>query len=125
MINLVRSAADPLAFAGAHRHSWPVEITATTAENTISPKIFVYQAAAGRAQVAAFSCVASINQMLDLPEDGPTAGSPYFRRDVLEVLCRSAAEAEELWVKVCDDVNDLVANYTAAQALLNSATATI
>lgn len=125
MINLALDAADPNSFAGVHRHSWPVKITATGIEGGLDPKVFVYHQATGRQQVDGFECVASINQMVDLPADAPVTKTPFYRRDVLEYMCRSAVEAQELWLKVLDDVTDLVANYQASQILINSDTASI
>jgi hypothetical protein len=77
-----------------------------------------------------FECVASIQQMSEIPEDAPGVGEggnlvPYYRKDVLTFYCRNSEQADSLWEKVQADVRDLLRNHRAMQNLLTSETVTI
>jgi hypothetical protein len=102
------------------RHVWPLQVTAVSQEEGLSSKMFVYHAEMqdDPYQGDVFECVASVQQMTELPEDEPGTGQdgnmiPYYRTDTLLFHCRSTEEAEDLWEKVQADVKDLLQNFMA------------
>lgn len=114
------------------QHVWPLKIVAESDEEGLSSKIFVFHAEDGDDpyQGDVFECVASVQQMVEIPEDESGIGEdgnniPYFRSEVLQFNCRSEYEAEELWAKVQVDVKDLLQNFRAASNLTTVETVTI
>lgn len=103
-----------------------VEILAAQTEpgEGMGPKVFVYHQPVGTD--AYFSCVASLPQMADLPEDAAVnPEQPYFRSSSLVLDFRSESLALKFWDKVQEDVRELVADYKASMALPDSTTITI
>ena len=103
-----------------NQHVWPLVVTATSNQAGLSSKIFVYHAEDGDDPYLGdvFECVASVQQMTEIPEDEGGGGeetnqTPYYRTEVLNFHCRSALEASELLEKVEADVKDLLQNYVA------------
>jgi hypothetical protein len=116
------SAADAL----EDRHQWPVRFTALYSEDDTPAKIFVMQQSPDADLFAdSLSCIASAVQMHDLPEDEPSAGSPFYRVNVVTKLCRSAKAAEEFIEKVKDAVQDLADNLASAELLSEAEEVTI
>lgn len=100
------------------RHVWPLVVQATGAN--IASEIFVYQATAkGDAMDAegdTFSCIASANQMYELPNSRSLTLTdkyqlPFYRTAQLEVFCRSPEEMNEVWSFIQEDVQRLLDNY--------------
>jgi hypothetical protein len=119
-IQLTRDSVIAVADAVLSRHVWPLQVTAVSATDGLSSKIFVYHAENGDDpyQGDVFECIASLQQMTEIPEDEPSMGEdgnaiPYFRKDSLLFHCRSASEADDLWVKIQADTKDLLQNYLA------------
>lgn len=109
------------------QHVWPLQVTAVSSQEGLSSKIFVYHAEDGDDpyQGDVFECIASVQQMTEIPEDAPDFGEdgnniPYFRTDSLLFHCRSPEEAEDLWEKVQADVKDLLQNYVALTGILQT-----
>lgn len=110
-------------------HTFPFKVTVTASSGeAMSPKIFVYHANSmvkGEASDAdLFEAVASVHQLMELPPDKPAYDPalpdkyyPYYRTSVLLFHCRSEEEAEELWLKVQEDIGDLTRSFAAATAL--------
>jgi hypothetical protein len=100
------------------QHTWPLVITAVSTVDGLDSEIFVYHAALDDDPVNdldLFECVASLPQMDEIGlvpvlEEGAYV-VPYYRSDTLSFACRSAAEAEELWVKIKADAKDLYNNF--------------
>ena len=117
MFKLVREET-PEELAIANRHQWPVRITATFTEDDSEAPIFVMQEAApGEFAADNFSCVASAQQMEDLPLDAPGPSSPFYRVPVVTALCRSATAAAEFAEKIEYATQDLADNLAAAAIL--------
>lgn len=119
-IELTRSSVIPVEDEVLSQHVWPLSVTAVSNQNGLSSKIFVYHAEDGDDPFMGdiFECVASVQQMTEIPEDQPGIGEdgnniPYFRKDTLLFHCRSASQADDLWVKIQADVKDLLQNYLA------------
>lgn len=107
--------ASSAASALVARHQWPVRITATNMDNTAA-KIFVYEGASPGGHASDFfSCVASVFQMHELPEDAAGSNGSFYRGAVLEMLCNTADAATEFYKKVEDAVQDLADNIAGAQ----------
>jgi hypothetical protein len=118
------------AASAALQHTWPLKVIATvTPTGDFPSEIFVYHSAnaKGATNQDEFVAVASVHQLDELPVNSPYAPDiispnnsniPFYRKSELVFHCRSAAEAEDLWTKVKADVDDLVANYKATQALI-------
>ena len=84
----------------------------------VPAKIFVMQEAPpGEVDNDFFSCVASVQQMEDLPEDAPTSSGPYYRVGQVTLLTRSAESAEEFALKVTYAAQDLADNLRSADVL--------
>jgi hypothetical protein len=103
-----------------NQHVWPLKVTATSNQAGLSSKMFVYHAEWGDDPYVGdiFECVASVQQMTEIPEDEPGLGEgenqmPYYRTAELLFHCRSPEEAEDLLEKVQADVKDLLQNYLA------------
>ena len=66
-----------------------------------------------------FEAVASVQQMLDIPENRASytedadLAIPYYRTDTVTFYARSPVEAESLWTSIKEDVNDLTRNWVA------------
>jgi hypothetical protein len=118
---LIRYTAAPNALPLSAQHAWPVTITAVGSD--ISSKVFVYRASAAGDPFGgdAFSCVASVNQMFELPEDHAYVGAetqiPFYRTNKLELFCRSQAEADYIWRVVNEDIQALLNNFNLSFAL--------
>jgi hypothetical protein len=69
-----------------------------------------------------FRCVAAVNDLFEFPairnpvQEGDFQ-IPYYRRKKVELIYRSPQEADEDWVKFLEEIDDLVANYCAAERL--------
>ena len=109
--------------AAANRFVWPLHVTVSSADG--DPAVFVYHR---RSRVSAeediFECVASVNQMTELPvtepdmepdEDGNV--TPYYRLATLAFNCRSLVEADDLWLRIQEDIQDLADNLRAWASL--------
>jgi len=103
------------------QHSWPLRVVATSNKDNLSSKIFVWQENAPNSGYAGdrFSVVASTQQMVDLPEDGPVDEGdehiPFYRKDELVLDCRSPELRQEIWDKIQADVLDLLGNWIALE----------
>lgn len=125
MFRLVR-ASTPSDQALLHRHAWPVRYSAFNTSDDSVAKIFVMHARPpGEFVGDSFSCVASVQQMTDLPEDEVGPSSPYFRVSTFDLLCRTAEASEEFDEKIKDAVQELADNTAAAAALSESETTII
>jgi hypothetical protein len=106
------------------RHVWPLKVVAISTTPGLPSEIFVYCANLGsdpQYPGDIFECVASVSQLYDIGLApvlvNSSAQTPYYRKNVLEFDCRSAEEAEDLWIKVKQDVTDLYNNFIAANNL--------
>lgn len=120
MITLTRESLSDDVESVPGQHVWPLRITATSSNENLGPEIFVFHASVDDDVYCGdvFECVASIQQLGDIPID--TAGFddngqlvPYFRKDTLTFHARSPQEADELWAQIKNDVDELVKNYLA------------
>ena len=112
------------------RHHWPIRIDAKqltvdengipeVPENYVPAKIFVmHQAPPGGLFGDFFSCVASIQQLEDLPEDAPEPGVPFYRVASVTQLCRTPEAAVEFWEAVKSITQELSNNLKAAADLV-------
>jgi hypothetical protein len=102
----------------ANRHQWPVKFTAVYTEDDAPAKIFVMQQSPDLELFAdSLSCVASVTQLTDLPEDAPEEGSPFYRVHEVTKLCRSAKAGLEFSEKIKEAAQDLADNLSSAAAL--------
>lgn len=107
---------------GPRRTAWPISILA---EGTnIDDHIFVYHVGKPDDPIAGdkFECVASINQMQELPKTQgmsltTTTGIPFYRHNELKFVARSALEAKRIWDEVVNEVHELVENWNASMVL--------
>ena len=116
------------------RHNWPIRIDAEelvtaavldpTSREVITPavyspaKIFVmHQAPPGGLFGDFFSCVSSVQQLEDLPEDAPEVGVPFYRVASVTQLCRTPEAAVEFWDAVKGVTQELQDNLEAAANL--------
>lgn len=117
MFRVVRLAT-PEALALSHRHQWPVQMAAFYTEDDSPAAVFVMRKSApGEFSRETFSCVASAQQMDDLPVDDPDTTGPYYRTATVLVLARSADAAKEFADKVTEAIQDLANNLAAASQL--------
>lgn len=104
------------------RQAWPVKVIAEGFG--MDDKIFVYHIGQSTDPVTGdrFECIASVNQMHELPADQATTmtnleGIPFYRTNVLEYIARSATEAESIWKTVVEEVEWLVKNWNSSLSL--------
>ncbi len=117
MFKLIREET-PEILALPERHQWPVRVTATNDPAGTPAYVFVMRSAApGEWSEDTFSCVASAQQMRDLPITAVGPSSPYFRVAQVSALCRSPEAAMEFGVKVEYALRDLANNLAAASML--------
>lgn len=116
MFKLVREST-PEALALADRHQWPVRVTAKNMNNSPAYVFVMQQAAPGEWLGAKFSCVASAQQMDDLPLTNPGPDGPFYRVDTITAMCRSADAAVEFSTKVEAAVQNLADNLASATVL--------
>jgi hypothetical protein len=128
-VQLTRFQADPGALPG-QRQGYPITIQASG--TNIPSEIFVYRV--GKLGDAfpgdQFSCVASVVQLDEIPAIKAVTLTrevqiPFYRTSQMELICRTAAEADQVWNIVQEDVAALVANYELAYCLKGNVTATI
>lgn len=127
MFTLQRYALSPDNALDSAQNTWPLRIVAMTTDPTpVAAKIFVMHADTSDDLMGdAFSCVASLPQMTELPADAETPGVPFFRTHDVTIHARSADHAVEFWSKIQDAVRDLADNIQAATALELQETITI
>lgn len=88
---------------------WRVRIAAE--RNGQPARIFVYHSAANPIpSMDHFSCVASVPQLAELPENSPLSGVPFYRTSELHAVARNAQHARVIWDKVHQAVKDLADN---------------
>lgn len=93
---------------------WLFKVEATSSTEAIPSAIFVHHAAMGddRYEGDVFEAVASVNQIGELPEDSALdsiegKAIPYYRSNTLVCLLNNPKEAEDLWVDIQEDVDEL------------------
>jgi hypothetical protein len=88
-------------------------------------EIFVYQIDTDEKTVEGdkFRCIAAVNDLYEFPTC-PTGilkqddyQIPYYRKDRVELVFRSAEEAEVAWGIIKEDRDDLVANFCATERM--------
>lgn len=130
MITLNFSKVDDDHFAAGEQHTWPLKVTAVSAEDGLTSAIFVWHVNAADYVDDGLNpyigdrceCVASVHQLSTLPENDPEDPEaryqgPFYRSDVGLWHCLSLAQADELKTKLQADVLDLLENFRAAQNL--------
>lgn len=129
-IKLTRMPSPDWALNPELRQAWPVKIQAEGVN--MDDHIFVYHIGKADDPIPGdrFECVASLNQMNELPKNSGISvttetGIPYYRSNVLQYVCRSQSEALRIWNVVVEEVQLLVANYDAAMILQEAAFAEI
>ncbi len=126
MFKLVR-AESTVSGALEARHQWPLRITATNTNDDTPAYVFVMQVAAPAASDLGddFSCVASVQQLTELPISAPVPGVAYYRVNSVTIMCRNPDLAVEAWEKIKWAVQDLANNLAASAVLVNVETAVI
>ena len=116
-------------FDDAEQHVWPLKMTAVSTIANLPSKIFVYHESPDQWLGSAFEVVASVPQLVELPEDAAADVDgervPYFRKDTLELWLRSPQLWTEVKDKVLADIRDLVTNVRATEQLKVAETITI
>ncbi len=125
MFQLTR-AASTASDALQHQHQWPLRVTATDMDDDPA-MIFVMQAAAPTVADLGddFSCVASVQQLTELPPTEPGEDSSFYRVNTFTLMCRSPELLDEAWFKIKSAVQDLANNINASVALEDVETVTI
>lgn len=123
-VELTRSDATDVTFNG--RHAYQVSVAAVSTFSGLSSKVLVVHSGAGVDGNDIFSCVASLPQMQDLPEDSVgtegTDGYPFYRVDSINFLGYTIEELDSLWVKIIEDTQDLVDNFKLSGGYTNQIT---
>jgi hypothetical protein len=101
----------------AEATAWPVTIVAEAIDPSYDPAIFVYHASCGDDSYEGdvFECVASVQQLAELPKDAATKEAdlliPYYRTVTMTHNTTSPEAALELWEAIKEDVEDLEGNW--------------
>lgn len=100
------------------QHTWSMRIVCSSNEPGLGSAIFIMQRGDSESgfQGDTFAAIASIHQMDDLGLVA-TEEVPYYRTNTLNIDCRSAEEAENLWDIVKQDAGDLVKNHRSKSTL--------
>lgn len=113
-----------------NKHSWPLSITAKG--EGISGAIFVYQIPGinDPYDSVIFNKVASVNDLYEIPELDVVKLDeefqiPFFRTATLNIICRNAEEADNVWEDVVEHTKDLIRNYKASKSLVSGVSATV
>lgn len=118
-LTLTRNALEYTRQAG--QCVWPLIVACASDEVGLSDAVFVYHVYPDSDQVEEiFECVASLPQMSEIDTSPQLAGevvTPYYRKNVMRLDCRSPEEADDVWRLVQVDVRDLLLNFRRAQAL--------
>jgi hypothetical protein len=130
-IALTREALDPEEINPDH--VWYLKVTAESSEEGLTSKIFVYHAYSddfsGSYPGDIFTCVASIKQMQDIPEDEPSDDpedlNPFYRLAVFEAFFTNPEELEDAWNIIVQDTTALVRSHRLAAELEDSLTVNI
>lgn len=124
------------------QQTWPLKITVTSTEGHPCPaEVFVFhkgQAGVGAYAGDVFECVASVAQLNEIgtdpetltpPVDSPAVDDgntvPYYRAGALTFDCRSPEEADDLWLAIKGDIEDLVRNILAKNTFTTEETVTL
>lgn len=126
MLTVTREAPPLDSYASTARHSWPVRFSAVSDAPELSAKIFKFHAPPpGQPQLGdLYEGVCGLVDLLELPEDEPTEEMPYYRSAEFTLVCRSAAEAEEVVANVWSNIEELVGNWKASRNLMEIETRT-
>lgn len=101
----------------ASQSVWPLIVQAVSGEPGFPSEIFVYHVFPEPSDILeVFECVASLPQLSDIGTQ-TTEVTPYYRTDTLRFDCRTPEDAEDLWVSVKRDCEDLLWNYRYAAGL--------
>jgi len=123
-ISLTRFISEAHQAGGLPRQqAWPITIVAVGED--IDSEVFIYhvQKDGDPLEGDIFEAVASPQQIYEVPKTPGAATSentqvPYYRRDTVEFLARSAQEADDIWRIVNEDVEILVRDFNAGATLL-------
>lgn len=95
---------------------WKLNVSCVWTADAAPAKVLVMQASTSSPYPSAdghnFSCIASPNQLQELPEDIPGPEMPFFRAAEVAIPCRSSAHLEELKEKITQALRDLVVDLT-------------
>lgn len=120
---------DDLGIPDTLRHAWPITVTAVGTD--MPSEIFVFHAGQANDPVVGdqFECIASVSQLDEIPKNTPvssvTAAIPYYRLSRLELVCRSAEEADRVWNSILLEVQTLIANFNGTLNLQASETGVV
>jgi hypothetical protein len=124
-LTLKRSIAPPS--DDASRHTWPLMIECLAASDGFPPKMFVYHR--DIAGVDTFSCVASVQQLRELPEDAPTVVGdqqiPFFRKSAARFECRNEAQQMQIWEDTLEQAKAVFDNWRLGSDLTQELTVEI
>jgi hypothetical protein len=126
-IQLTRFAAPSL---GERQHAWPITVQARGIN--ISSDIFVYRAGkqGDPYESDQFSCVASVSQLDEIPANrvvrlNAEQQIPWYRASQIDMVFRSASEAEAFWVTLQEEIALLVDNYNLSFVMQSMALTTV
>jgi len=117
-INLTRFSAKE--FPG-DKHAYPLTVIAEGIN--IPAQVFVYRVEKPEDNGDTFRCVACVNDLYEFPsirspfQVGKNDWVPYYRRSKVELVLRSAEEADRVWKQIQTDVDELVSNYSLTESL--------
>lgn len=125
-ITLVRKGTDPDAVPGGMaQHAWLLIVEATG--NLIPSDIFIWHARANQDGMpdSVFEAVASVHQLMTVPTEHRRVRNtlevcPFFRTARVELFCRSAEEANLIWLRIKEEVRQLVINWNLKDTLVTS-----
>lgn len=113
------------------QHNWTISVKATSTEEGLSSKIFVYQSVPEEHPIPGdtFSCVASLQQMSMIPEDAPTAlpdedsaynNVPFYRTDTVTLDFHNMEQVKDFWKIVQIDAAALLREFRYSRKLKNA-----
>lgn len=109
------------------RHTWPLRVEIlNSVDDTPAKVIVMHEAAGGVTTGDAFSCIATVQQLNELPEDAVGPNGPFYRVNDVTIQARSPDHVVELKEKIQTAVQELADNVNAETeiALLDTITIT-
>lgn len=92
-----------------------MQVSVVSSVTGLISKILVMHSEAGINGADIFSCVASLPQVQELPEDQVgvegSDGYPFYLVDSVEFVAYTIEELDDLWDKIVEDAQDLLDNF--------------
>ena len=109
-----------------NQHLWRLSAQVVSDDLDLPSEVFVYHVLPAGSDIGeVFECVASVPQLSEIGTAPVSEGEtivPYYRRNSFTLDCRSPEEAQQVWMRIKEDLQDLLSNYQANAEMVLSET---